>query len=271
MSTEEQTTEESNVETVTVHLVGAGALGSHIAEELAKKTAAVGIVIDKFVIHDNDTVEERNIYTQNYLPEHIGELKSEVTASRIKNYSSIAKCVAFNKRLDQFNIGEFIELPKSLKENILIIDAVDNIATRQLLHFHGIVCDRPVLHSGIDSLGQGQITWNFRDHDTFPLSPANLICLGLSEEKQENEPTESVSLPPCELTKLRGLILNTSIATANAACIYLGNDSTKDLFDLIEDLPSHNIMSSWESGTGFHKPLILNNSRIVHLAELGQQ
>jgi len=50
----------------TVHVVGCGAIGSHVVDTL------INTGIDRIVVYDFDHVEEHNIPNQAFLPEHVG-------------------------------------------------------------------------------------------------------------------------------------------------------------------------------------------------------
>lgn len=66
----------------TVVLVGTGGTGGYLAQGLAKLVAGYGLDLEVLLI-DPDTVEERNIYRQNFLASEIGYPKAEVLAGRL--------------------------------------------------------------------------------------------------------------------------------------------------------------------------------------------
>lgn len=68
-----------NPEKVTkrVHIIGCGAVGSHVAEIIAR------LGITKIALYDDDVVASHNIANQNFVFNDIGRPKTEVVAERI--------------------------------------------------------------------------------------------------------------------------------------------------------------------------------------------
>lgn len=65
----------------TIHIIGCGAVGSHIAVLAAKMGA------HKFVLWDSDVVESHNLANQAYDVEHIGQLKVDALTSVLKRFN----------------------------------------------------------------------------------------------------------------------------------------------------------------------------------------
>jgi hypothetical protein len=167
-------------------------------------------------LRDDDVVEERNVVAQAFLPKHIGEKKVFAVAEMLEGFVHIT-CYPGIDRVDKNSIAELI---KELDEQTIIIDCVDNIPTRQFLWEQGVIHKIPVMHVGMSEKGSGYVQWNYADDknsiDTFHLSPVNWNGKMPKEEKGQ--------LPPCELSSMRTLILNTSMAAVNALFIFLGKD-----------------------------------------------
>jgi hypothetical protein len=69
----------------TVHIIGVGAIGSHLAIMLAK------LGIGKFTLYDFDKVESKNVTNQAFVEADIGELKVQVIKKRILAINPQAK------------------------------------------------------------------------------------------------------------------------------------------------------------------------------------
>lgn len=69
----------------TVHIIGVGAIGSHLAIMLAK------LGIGKFTLYDFDKVESKNVTNQAFVEADIGELKAQVIKKRILAINPQAK------------------------------------------------------------------------------------------------------------------------------------------------------------------------------------
>ena len=105
-----------------VAIVGMGGLGCPAA------TSLVSAGIGTLNIIDGDTVDLSNLHRQHlYQIEDIGKEKVSVAKRSLENISSETKIKPFNNFLNQSNA-------KSCFENIdIIIDATDNIASRQII------------------------------------------------------------------------------------------------------------------------------------------
>lgn len=222
-----------------IHLVGLGSLGSTLAVEIAKRATSLDIPIS-LVLHDFDTVEDRNIAAQQFAPSDIGKTKVQAVADMLAAYPNVQVRVS-TRKLDEFNIDSLIPAD----EPSIIVDCVDNLKARHLLWEKGTKEEFPVLHLGMSQQGTGNVSWNFREVDTFPLSPTRMSKKML--EKLENANRGPQTLPPCELNALRGLILCTCQAGLNALFTFLGFDICNDL-DVITT-PAHDLryLTSWET------------------------
>lgn len=216
-----------------IALVGCGFLGSLLAEEIAKRFYAFeersGITLIDF-----DRVEERNAANQNFDLEDAGQLKVDAVYRRMKRYRVDADPIA--RRVAKENLG-------MLDDYGIIISAVDNLPTRQLLWYFARAAKKPLLHLGVSQGGTGSVDWTWRDFDSWPLSP--IALLGQTRYK-EDVPKE---LRPCELIAFRGLGLNTALAGAKALGIFLGFDPEKH----IEDDVLPRTITTWDVDTMGHR------------------
>jgi molybdopterin/thiamine biosynthesis adenylyltransferase len=204
-------------------VIGCGSLGSTFACETARRAAALKMPL-KIVLLDYDKVEERNIFSQDFLPTDIDKYKAEAISDRLNTYSGIQAIAHVTKVTD----SNFETLVKSDDPDDLtvVVDCVDNVLSRQMIWLQGQLAEVPVLHLGMTTSGAGTITWNYKTFDNFPLSPLK------SQEQQEALlAQEEVSLPPCMLSGFRSLIFNTSIAGVNSLFIFLGKDLTEEFVD----------------------------------------
>ncbi len=106
--------QEDNIKKVLI--VGAGGIGSWLAENIHKYQAAQHLDVEITLI-DDDTVDFKNLRYQNFLKTDLTDNKAEVLANRYK----------FNWRAKRVNDTT------DLKDFDCIISAVDNIQFRKLL------------------------------------------------------------------------------------------------------------------------------------------
>jgi molybdopterin-synthase adenylyltransferase len=129
-----------------ITLCGAGALGSLLADNLVRQGVRCLTAID------DDRVEAANAGTQLYDCEDAGAFKVE--ALRAHCYRAMGVEIQIvTKRLDERTAG------KLLRGADLVIDALDNSASRQLVtttcRAQGLDC----LHLGMNA-GYGEVRWN---------------------------------------------------------------------------------------------------------------
>jgi molybdopterin/thiamine biosynthesis adenylyltransferase len=119
-----------------ITLCGAGALGSNLADMLARQGAATLRVID------HDRVEEHNVSTQLYTQADVGAWKVEALRKQIFRATGV-EIDAIRKELKDANARSL------LKESELIIDCFDNAAARALVQNSARVQKVPTLHVGL--------------------------------------------------------------------------------------------------------------------------
>jgi hypothetical protein len=195
-----------------IAIVGCGFIGSHLAEEIAKLLYSQDLFPYNLIFIDYDTWEESNSANQN-VPYSVAiseELKA-ITCAKMANEYPNNEAVAITEKLTARNGAEL------LKDTVLVIDAVDNIPTRQLLW--GLAkggVTGPCMHVGISRKGDGIINWSAPNFDTFPFDPGSVAGRNLAEQDFKE--------PPCEMYKYRASGTVLFQATAKAVAFFLAKD-----------------------------------------------
>jgi molybdopterin/thiamine biosynthesis adenylyltransferase len=135
-----------------VTLCGAGALGSHLADNLIRQGFRSLRMIDR------DRVEEHNIGTQIYHEGEFGALKAEVLRHRLFRAVSV-EIEAITKELSERNVRSLV------KETDLVLDTFDNSASRRLVQEHCRAARLPCLHVGLLA-DYAEVVWE--DHYRVP-------------------------------------------------------------------------------------------------------
>jgi len=129
-------------------ICGAGALGSHLADNLARQGARRLRVIDR------DRVEEHNVSTQVYGESDVGAWKVEVLRQKLFRAPGI-EIEALRKELGDRTAQAL------LQEGGLVIDAFDNSASRRLVQEQCRALQLPCLHIGLYA-DYGEAIWDER-------------------------------------------------------------------------------------------------------------
>lgn len=133
-------------------LFGLGALGSNIADNLARHGA-----VDFFGI-DDDRVEEHNIGTQIYCLNDIGKQKGSVVS---KYLYSVTKA-KLNPIIERFNEDNLARIEKKFLgiSDLILIDTFDNSESRQLVQDVSRVHKVNCIHAGMSGDGYGEVYWD---------------------------------------------------------------------------------------------------------------
>jgi molybdopterin/thiamine biosynthesis adenylyltransferase len=159
---------------VRITLCGAGALGSNLADSLARQGFARLRVIDR------DRVEEHNVSTQTYGESDVGAWKVDVLRNQLFRGVGI-EIEGINKELSERTAAKF------LKDSDVVIDTFDNSASRALVQSHCRAAGLPCLHAGLFA-DYGEVIWDQRyrvpsdvgqDVCDYPLA-RNLVLLTVS-------------------------------------------------------------------------------------------
>jgi molybdopterin/thiamine biosynthesis adenylyltransferase len=127
-------------------LCGAGALGSHLADNLVRQGVGLCRVIDR------DRVEEHNVGTQLYGESEVGAWKVEALRNRLFRAAGV-EVDAVGKVLTERNSGSL------LKGASLVVETFDNSASRLLVQQ---ACRRlalPCLHVGLFA-DYAEVVWD---------------------------------------------------------------------------------------------------------------
>ena len=127
-------------------LCGAGAVGSHLADTLARQGAG------RLRVIDDDRIEEHNVGTQLWSLEDVGLFKAEALRSHLFRATGI-EIEAVNRRLTDRNVR------KLLAGADLVLDGFDNSASRRLVTESCAASGVPCLHVGL-SAAYAEVVWN---------------------------------------------------------------------------------------------------------------
>lgn len=141
-------------------LCGAGALGSNLADNLARQGVRALRVIDL------DRVEEHNISTQIYGEAEIGAWKAEALRNRLFRTTGV-EIEAIRKELTAENARTL------LKEVDVIIDSFDNSHSRRIVQEAVRAMKIPCLHVGLYA-DYGEAVWD--DQYRVPRDVAGDVC-----------------------------------------------------------------------------------------------
>jgi len=141
-------------------LCGAGALGSQLADNLARQGFQHLRVIDR------DRVEEHNVSTQLYGESDVGAWKVEVLRQRLFRATGI-EIDAVRKELTERNAHGL------LQEAGLVLDTFDNSASRRLVREQGRDLQLPCLHIGLYA-DYGEVIWS--ENYRVPQDVAGDVC-----------------------------------------------------------------------------------------------
>ena len=131
---------------IRVTLCGAGALGSHLADNLVRQGFRALRILDR------DRVEEHNIGTQIYHEADIGAWKAEVLRHRLFRAAGV-EIESITKELSERNVRSL------LKETDLVLDTFDNFASRRLVQEHCRTSRLPCLHVGLFA-DYAEVVWD---------------------------------------------------------------------------------------------------------------
>jgi molybdopterin/thiamine biosynthesis adenylyltransferase len=145
---------------VPVTVCGAGALGSLLADNLARQGVRQLAVIDR------DRVEEHNVGTQLYGESEVGTWKVDALRQRLFRAVGV-EIEAVPKELTERNARSL------LKGSGLVIDTFDNSASRQLVQEHCRAAPLPCLHVGLNA-DYAEVIWD--EEYRVPQDVAGDVC-----------------------------------------------------------------------------------------------
>jgi molybdopterin/thiamine biosynthesis adenylyltransferase len=141
-------------------ICGVGALGSHLAENLARQG------FEEIRVIDRDRIEEHNVSTQIYSESDVGAWKVDVLRQRIFRATGI-EVEAIRKELTDRTVRSL------LQDGGLIVDTFDNSSSRRLVQEQCRALQLPCLHIGLYA-DYGEVIWD--EHYRVPQDVAGDIC-----------------------------------------------------------------------------------------------
>ena len=138
-----------------VLIVGAGGLGSLVAEFLSRAgVGSLGII-------DNDKVDLSNLHRQSlYSAKDIGKFKVQVAKDKIKNINSYTKVKIYRIRLNDKNFKKIIV------NYDYIVDGSDNFITKFLLNDFCLKYKKTLVTGAISKFDGHIFTFNFKNKKT---------------------------------------------------------------------------------------------------------
>src|SRR5262245_17582040 len=143
-----------------ITICGAGALGSHLADNLARQGFRQLRVVDR------DRVEEHNVSTQLYGESDVGSWKVEVLRQRLFRATGI-EIEAIRKELGDRSARGL------LQDGGLVIDTFDNSTSRRLVQEQCRALQLPCLHVGLYA-DYGEVIWD--EHYRVPQDVPGDVC-----------------------------------------------------------------------------------------------
>lgn len=122
----------------TIAICGAGALGSHLADNLLRQG------VRKMIVVDDDRIEEHNVGTQIYGVADVGARKVDVLRAQLYRATS-QEIDVISKRLDSRNAK------KLLRGADIVVDTFDNSASRRIVQDHCREREVECLHVGLNA------------------------------------------------------------------------------------------------------------------------
>lgn len=142
-----------------VAVVGVGGLGCPASLYL------VAAGIGKLTIIDADVVDETNLNRQVlHWSNDIGKPKVQSAVEKLKQFNSQVEVTPVHGRLTDETVDDW------LKEADIIVDALDNFPTRQVLNKYAVKSRKPLVHGAIYG-------WEGRATTILPYETACLACL----------------------------------------------------------------------------------------------
>ena len=170
-----------------VVVVGAGGLGSPCSIYLA--VAGVGHI----VIYDSDVVELSNLNRQIlHGDEDIGRPKAVSAREKLQRLNGAISIETRMERLDEANVDE------AIRDADVVVDCLDNFATRYLLNEACIRLGKPLVHATIYGL-EGHLT------TIIPGKTPCLVCLYGPERPPEIKPFPVIGVTPGVIGTLEAL------------------------------------------------------------------
>ena len=194
----------NNRKTSDIRLCGVGALGSWLADILARQGYENMTFIDK------DKVERGNFGTQNYGNVDVGRSKAIQCSHGIMRRLGV-KSSPIHKTLTNMNVKSLV------KDADLVVDLLDNVESRGLVKDACESLSISCLHGGMSTTGFSEICWN--------------------EKYQVGEANEPVNDPePCDYPLAANLVHFTVAILAEVINSFIDEGIKRDVEFTIRDM-----------------------------------
>lgn len=212
---------------VKVVMLGAGGTGGHIAPHLYRLLYALDRPV-RFIVCDGDVVEEKNLVRQNFIPADLGENKAKVLAERYASVFGmeteyVPEFVESEERLRQlltpqtWRIGGYRDAP-ILREQVILIGAVDNNRSRQLCHSIFYQMEELIYIDSGNGEHTGQVVCGIRSGGRTLYQPIGKAYPDVLKDK-DKFPTE-LSCAEASLSAPQSIAANITAATTVVNIIY---------------------------------------------------
>ena len=212
---------------VKVVMLGAGGTGGHIAPHLYRLLYALERPV-RFIICDGDVVEQKNLVRQNYTPADLGENKAKVLAER---YSAVfgmeteyvPEFIESEERLRElltpqvWKMGPEYNAPL-MKEQVILIGAVDNNRSRQLCHSLFYQMDELIYIDSGNGEHTGQVVCGIRSGGRTLYRPIGAVYPDVLKQT-DKFPTE-LSCAEASLSAPQSIAANITAATIVVDLVY---------------------------------------------------
>lgn len=212
---------------VKVVMLGAGGTGGHIAPHLYRLLYALDRPV-RFIVCDGDVVEEKNLVRQNFIPADLGENKAKVLAERYASVFGmeteyVPEFIESEERLRQlltpqiWRMGGYRDSP-ILREQVILIGAVDNNRSRQLCHSIFYQMEELIYIDSGNGEHTGQVVCGIRSGGRTLYQPIGKAYPDVLKDK-DKFPTE-LSCAEASLSAPQSIAANITAATTVVNIIY---------------------------------------------------
>ena len=212
---------------VKIVMLGAGGTGGHVAPHLYRLLYALERPV-RFIICDGDTVEQKNLVRQNFIPADLGENKAKVLAERYSGVFGmeteyVPDFIENEERLTElleprvWHSGYYPNV-ETVREQVILIGAVDNNKSRQLCHSVFYKSHELVYIDSGNGEHTGQVVCGIRSGGRTMYRPVGALYPDVLEET-DKFPTE-LSCAEASLSAPQSIAANITAATAVVDIIY---------------------------------------------------
>ena len=217
----------SKVRPVKIVMLGAGGTGGHIAPHLYRLLYALDRPV-RFIICDGDVVERKNLVRQNFIPADLGENKARVLAERYARVFGleteyVPDFVENEERLrtlikpQEWRSGSWYDATV-IREQVILIGAVDNNKSRQLCHKVFYDAEELIYIDSGNGEHSGQVVCGIRSGGRTFYSPVGKVYPDVLSDV-DKFPTE-LSCAEASVSAPQSITANVTAATVVVDMIY---------------------------------------------------